>query len=128
MKNKELKSSLNIENVLTLTQNLSHVTATSRRLVDQVQRLEDALLNTKQRGITNKTIEQAIYKIWGYCRMNKDSLCSDTHCIMIREVVEAAVSDVQTRLETCCKKLRDETAKRKKLESKHRMGGNGSAN
>ena len=62
----------------------------------------------EQRSLTDVRLEQQIWEIWGYCRLNKDSLDSGRHCKIIREVVVTAVADVQKRCELLAVELANE--------------------
>ena len=77
-----------------------------------------AVLPLKERGITKQQLEVRVGQIWGYTRLNKDSLSSEHHCKKVMDLLQLAVTDVQLRLEDSLQDITDEREKAKELRKK----------
>lgn len=60
---------------------------------------------SQQREKTEYFIKHKTWNVWSYVRLNKDSLDSERACRMIQESLEAAVDNVQGRLDGVGKDL-----------------------
>jgi len=59
----------------------------------------EAILS-EERGLTGRSLDQRIWEIWGYVRINKNSLDREQACNKIRGVIMEAVIDIQNRCES----------------------------
>ena len=83
----------------------------SKAITAGLDDIRESLIKTKQRAITNGHLEQRIWEIWSYVRENQNSLDSGTACKLIKKVIDAAVADVQKRVEDLVVELSKEQKK-----------------
>lgn len=70
-----------------------------QKLEAELADLADQLVCCKSRALTREHLDQACWKIWGYCNANVGDMNSEKHCREIREVIERSVAEVQLRLD-----------------------------
>lgn len=61
--------------------------------------IRDAIVCTRERIKTREHLDQACWRIWGYCNANAGAMDSEGHCRSIRQIIEGAVADIQSRLD-----------------------------
>lgn len=81
------------------TEQLKEIKKHASIICEAMASTAQAVLPLKERGITKRQLEQRVGQIWGYTRMNKDSLSSENHCNKVMALLQDAVTDVQLRLE-----------------------------
>ena len=59
----------------------------------------ELVIRLEQRALTSARLDQAVWKIWGNCRDNRESMDAERQGALIRSVVESAVGDVERRIE-----------------------------
>ena len=64
-----------------------------------LQQVRESIFRLHQRALTGRSLQMAIWKIWGHCRDNQQSLDSERHCRIVEEIVQQAVASVQSRVE-----------------------------
>jgi len=75
------------------------------------------MIRLQERALTGKHLEMRIWDIWSYVRENQNSLDSERACKIVHEIITAAVSDVQRRLEETAAELdRERRSGRKSAE------------
>ena len=87
-----------------------------RSLLTRVKDLRESVVKTEQRALTGPKLEAAIWKIWGHCRANQNSLDSERHCKVVKEIVDNAVSDATNRAEELAVRLDASEAANKQLK------------
>lgn len=70
--------------------------------------------------IGNEKLDQIIWKIWGHCRENRNSLNSDVMCGIIRGVVMEAVAGVEARARRVEAELKDANSRVRKARKLYR--------
>jgi predicted nuclease with TOPRIM domain len=70
-----------------------------------VNEVRQSIVRLGERALTGRTLQTAIWKIWGHCRENQNSLDSERHCKIIEEIVQQAVVSVQKRVEDLAAEL-----------------------
>lgn len=100
----------------------------ARRTLKELSAVRQAMLKTKQRVLTGKELEVRIWEVWSFVRENKGSLDSEKACKQIREIMEAAVADVASRIEqayAATTKLQEENSElRKQLKEAKKQTSN----
>lgn len=67
--------------------------------------VRQSIVRLRERALTGRHLQTAIWKIWGHCRDNQNSLDSERHCKIIEEIVQQAVVSVQKRVENLAVEL-----------------------
>ena len=96
------------------------ITSANRHAINLEKRLSliaDQALAIESRQTTREAIVLRVGEIWSIARENSGSLSSGRFVKQIIDVIDAAVGDVQTRLEETERQLRDERETSRKLRS-----------
>ena len=72
---------------------------------EMMKEIRDSIVRMHELALTGRKLQAAIWKIWGHCRHNQNSLDSERHCKMIEEIVQQAVVSVQKRAEDLAAEL-----------------------
>lgn len=99
---------------------LSAVIALAEKLKTSLSECADQALVVHERAQTREMIDQMTWKIWGYCRLNKESLDSSRHCKLIRQAIEEAMGEVQHRNDSLVTGY-EETKRKYSKERKQRI-------
>lgn len=108
----------------TALKSAAEVLRCSERVLTLTGAAQQTHLRIEQRSLTWKTIQTAVWRIWGINRDNRESLDSEKFCTLIQATVEAAVADVARRAENLAAEL--DSAQRTIAELKkenRRLGG-----
>lgn len=73
--------------------------AVAREMSRLLESVRNNSLALEQRSLTSNMVQAKVWKVWAYCRENKNDLDSGRQCEIIYEVIQSAVSDVHKRLE-----------------------------
>ena len=71
-----------------------------REMTASLHEVQDSIVSLKERAANSNTLDQAIWRIWGYCWAHNGDLDSERHCSMIREMVETAIAEVAAKAES----------------------------
>lgn len=105
------KSTLSRQDIAEIGHSIRKTTATTtEKILEDFEKLHDAVLRTHERALTGKRLQQHVWKIWGHVRENKNSLESDKACRVVTEIIEGAIAEVQERLEQAVSDKRELSA------------------
>jgi len=85
--------------------------AVAREMSHLLETVRNNSLALEQRALTSNMVQAKVWKVWGYCRENKNDLDSGRQCEIIYGVIQSAVSDVHKRLEATLGELAEAQAR-----------------
>ena len=75
------------------------LTNSIKRTADSIKTLNEILICTRQRAMTNEDLDVCCWKIWDLAREERHAMDSGRLCTEIKKLMRMAVADVERRVE-----------------------------
>ena len=93
-----MKREREIRDVVDVGSALKHARSQVRSLQADIIRANSAVIVLEEKAVTNQNLDEKVWLIWSYVREHKDTLDSEFACKGVRNIIAAAVSEVQERV------------------------------